>query len=398
MSERDPGSPPSGERLKVLFVTNWYPTGEHPARAVWIREHAKAVRLYDDVVVLHCRGPQPAGTRRRRMEPETDEQITEGIPTYRLSCASSPIPTASYLGALWSGLRAFRHLVKGGFRPDVVHAHVYDAGGLALLIGKLHRIPVVVSEHFSSFPRRTLRPLDVLKAWLAFRGADTVLPVSHALQSAIERYGIHARFHVVPNAVDTTLFTPADRPRPEAARKRILAVGQLVPERGLSYLLRALARLGDKRGDWHLDVVGEGESRQECEDLVARLALGAKVAFHGRQPRAEVAAFMRRADLFVLPSLCETFSAPAAEALAAGTPILATRCGGPEEFVGEDVGLLVPTGDAETLSTGLDYMLDNVHRYSHARIAAYARERFSPEVVGAQLHTVYRSLVPGTAT
>jgi len=380
------------KRLKVLFVTNWYPTLDHPVRAVWVREHAKAVRLYDDVVVLHCRMSGPAPSRRRGMEPETDERVTEGIPTYRVWSTSSSIPAVSYLIALWTGLRAFRRLVRQGFRPDIVHAHVYDAGGLALLIGRLHRIPVVVSEHFSSFPRRTLGRLDVLKAWLAFRGADVVLPVSQALQAAIARYGIRARFRVIPNVVDTAFFTPPDHPRPDATGKRILAVGQLVPARGLAYLLQALAGLGATRADWHLDVVGEGAARHEYEDLAARLKLDAKVAFHGLKSKREVADLMRRADLFVLPSLLETFSAPVAEALATGTPILATRCGGPEEFVGEDVGLLVPTGDVEGLSTGLEYMLANVHRYSRARIAAYARERFSPEVVGARLHTVYQSL------
>jgi glycosyltransferase involved in cell wall biosynthesis len=123
------------------------------------------------------------------------------------------------------------------------------------------------------------------------------------------------------------------------------------------------------------------------------LELGDRVTFHGLKPKRDVAEFMRGADIFVLPSLCETFSAPAAEALAVGTPVLATRCGGPQEFIVEEVGLLVAPGDAETLRSGLDYMLENLHLYSRRHIAEYARERFSPECVGAQLHDVYRSLV-----
>ena len=83
---------------------------------------------------------------------------------------------------------------------------------------------------------------------------------------------------------------------------------------------------------------------------------------------------------------------PAVEALASGTPVLATRCGGPEEFVTKDVGLLVSPGDPKTLCEGLDYMLDNLHRYSRRRISEYAIERFSAEHVGAQLHRVYESL------
>ncbi len=101
---------------------------------------------------------------------------------------------------------------------------------------------------------------------------------------------------------------------------------------------------------------------------------------------------MRQSDLFVLPSLCETFSVPAAEAMASGIPVLATRCGGPEEFITQDQGLLVSPGDADALRQGLDFMLDNLHRYSRGQIVQYARERFSHEVVGAQLHALYQSL------
>jgi glycosyltransferase involved in cell wall biosynthesis len=94
----------------------------------------------------------------------------------------------------------------------------------------------------------------------------------------------------------------------------------------------------------------------------------------------------------VLSSLCETFSAPAIEALATGIPVLSTRCGGPEEFITQDVGLLVAPADEESLYKGLEYMLDNLHLYSPQRISQYAAERFSPEVVGAKLHALYQSL------
>ena len=380
------------ERLKVLFITNWYPTREEPVKAVWVREHAKAVRLYDDVLVLHCVGSDLNLKRLWRTEQETNERLREGIPTYRVWYRPSPIPKTSYFIYLWSIFRTFQHLVNEGFRPDIIHAHIYDAGGPAVLIGKLNRIPVVVTEHFSSFPRRLLGPLDVVKAWLAFRCAHVVIPVSYALQKAIEHYGIHAHFQVIPNVADTTLFFPPSHLREDINPKRILFVGQLAPVKGVPYLLQALSLLGQKRDDWHLDIVGDGDARMEYERLAVDLKLGDKVAFHGLKTKQEVADFMRRADLFVLPSLCETFSAPAIEALATGTPILATRCGGPEEFVIKDVGLLVPPGDAHTLCNGLDYMLDNLHLYSCKRISQYARERFSPELVGAKLHAVYQSL------
>ncbi|HZR84537.1 MAG TPA: glycosyltransferase [Candidatus Binatia bacterium] len=379
-------------RGKVLFVTNWYPTNEQPLRAPWVREHARAVRLYDDVAVLHCGEAGSELGRPYQMELRVDEAPEGRIPTYRVSYRSSAIPGVSYLtyvSVLW---RAYRRVVEDGFRPDVIHAHVYDSGVPALLIGRWHGLPVLISEHFSSFPRKSLGRIDVLKAWLAFRWADRVLPVSHALQRAIEDYGIRARFHVIPNVVDMVLFFPPRTPRQPRDPKRLLFVGQLEPVKAVPCLLRALSHLAERRHDWHLDIVGEGRERIACERLTEELGIHDRVTFHGRKSKAEVAEWMRRADLFVLPSLCETFSVPVAEALATGTPVLATRCGGPEELVADDVGRLIVPEDVAGLCDALDDMLDHLRLYSPARISRYATERFSPQLVGGELHDLYRSL------
>src|SRR5215467_13663370 len=96
------------ERLKVLFLTNWYPTREEPVKAVWVREQAKAVRLYDEVRVLHCAGPDSTLRQQWRGEPETDEILTESVPTYRVWYRPSALPYAAYFVYLWAVCRAFR--------------------------------------------------------------------------------------------------------------------------------------------------------------------------------------------------------------------------------------------------------------------------------------------------
>jgi glycosyltransferase involved in cell wall biosynthesis len=111
----------------------------------------------------------------------------------------------------------------------------------------------------------------------------------------------------------------------------------------------------------------------EYEQAAAILSIAERITFHGMKSKQEVAEFMRQADLFVLPSLFETFSIVTAEALSTGIPVLATRCGGPEEFVNEDVGLVVPPGDEEALCKGLDYMMDNLEKFNPNKISSYAR-------------------------
>jgi len=383
------------ERLKILFITSSYPTKEGPTLGVFVREHARAAALRDDVIVLHCRS-WAGGSHHRGawgIEKETDEAITEGIPTYRVYSARWAVPGTSYLLFLWSIFRAFRRIVAGGFRPDVIHAHSYVVGVAAAIIAKLYGIPLVITEHSSAFLRKSLAGLEVSKARLAFRLAKVVMPVSGCLQRAIESTGIRARFRVLPNVVDTALFRPNLARRDGREPKRILVVCLFSSghTKGLPDLLNALRGLGQRRDDWRLDVVGDGPVRGQYAKLARDLGLDKKVTFHGQKPKQEVAEFMRQASLVVVSSPFETFSVVAAEALATGTPVLATRCGGPEEFVTNKVGLLVPKGDADALCEGLDYMLDNLSSFLPAELCRHATERFSPERVGQMLHSVYKA-------
>ncbi len=384
------------ERLNVLFITPWYPTNEHPVSGVFVREHAKAVRLYDDVVVLHCAGTDATLKGLWRIEQESDKSLTEGILTYRVWHRRSPIPKTSYLLFLWSAFRAFRRIAaQKSVRWDIIHAHVFQAGLPAVLIGRSHRIPVVVTEHWTLFPKKLLDPFSIWKASIAFRWAQVVMPVSLSLQQAIEAYGIKARFHVVPNVVDTQLFYPNSFPQSKSqSLKRLLFVGLLDPshKKGVPHLLQALAQLRHVRDDWHLDIVGDGPPRSEYERLAIDLGLANKVTFHGLKSKQEVGEFMRQAHLFVLPSIWENLPCVVIEAMASGLPIRSTPIGGIPELVDEEGGILVPPGDAPKLTAALGHMIESLDKYDRVGIAKKAH-RYSPESIGGMIDSLYRPCI-----
>lgn len=381
-------------RLRVLFVTSWYPTKDQPVAGVFVREHAKAVQLYDDVTVLHLAGWDPNLASCWHLERETDRNLTEGIPSYRVLYRRSPVPNTSYVMYLWSCIRAFRYLVGEVGRPDIIHAHIYTAGVPAGLIGRLHGIPMVITEHTSGFPRKTIEGLDAWKARLAFRWADVVMPVSVFLRRAIEELRVRARFEVIPNVVDTSLFHPSCSSRLGTHPTRLLFVGLLSDShiKGVPYLLKALAQLKEQHSDWHLDIVGDGPARVGYEDLVADLGLTDKVTFHGLKSKREVAEFMRKADIFVLSSLLENLPCVLIEAQATGLPIIATHVGGIPEIVDEETGILVPPGDADSLAKAIALLLQFVDDFDRQAIAHKAL-RYSYSSVGQRIHRVYSQCV-----
>jgi glycosyltransferase involved in cell wall biosynthesis len=419
-------------RLRVLFLPSWYPSEDNPVVGLYIREHAKAAFLHNDIVVLYAYADDklPPWSRYR-----VTEDVEDGIRTIRVKFGkywgclghlkrlvfknrtgrvrseSPPKEEGGPIGAIlavltvdkviigdliycWCVFLAFRKLIKGGWRPDIIHAHVFIAGVPAIMLGRLHRIPVVTTEHYTDIPRRLLTWHQRLKLKFAMNRAKAVLPVSKSLQQAIQAYGIRNLFRIVPNTVNTRLFSEAESrgPLENGETKRMLLVARLVPQKGVPYLLKAIAKVRELRTDFVLDVVGDGPDSKEYEDLAARLGLDAIVRFHGVKSKQEVAQFMRNCDFFVLPSLLENLPCVLIEAMASGKPVLASDVGGVGEIVTDTNGVLVPLSDVEALAKAMAHLMDSFQSYHSSEIARYARERFSYEAVGSMLDGIYREI------
>jgi glycosyltransferase involved in cell wall biosynthesis len=391
--------------MRTLFLPRWYPYPGNPYDGVFVREHALAARgAGAEVAVLHM--PDVAAPIRGlwRMEEETDPQLTAGIPTYRVLTRPIRIPGARALGfrisswlQLWAAWRAFRRLRSLGFEPDVVHAHVYTASSMGVFLGRRFGVPVVVAEHSTAFPRRTIPAGALKRARTAFAAADRVMPVSASLQEAIEACGIQAKFEIVPNAVDTSLFHPAEagrktRPaRQEVRPRRLIFAGNLEPteHKGFPTLIDALKLLRERRTDWTLDVVGDGPSRRELTARVESEGLAGHVTFHGSLPKPRIADMMRAADLFVMPSNFETQGVVLLESMCSGIPVVSTAVGGIPEIVSAEDGILVEPRDPAALADALDRVLSDPGRFDGRAIAARAAARFGYEAVGTRLAAIY---------
>ena len=276
-----------------------------------------------------------------------------------------------------------------GFRPDVIHAHVYGAAVPAAIVAG--RVPLVVTEHYSGVAHRSLNPVEARKARYAYDRAARILPVSRFLREAIRSYGVDRPFEVVPNVVDTSVFFPGERGPQTGTGRRLLFVGNLEPSqlKGFPTLLRALSRLREHRSDWHLDVIGGGPERARHERSAAELGLGEHVTFHGPRPKAEVAQAMRNSDLLVLPSRVDNLPCVIVEAHASGLPVVATTVGGIPELVDERNGRLVPPDDPTALAEVLEDTLANLETFDRDAISASAQASYGLEVIGEQLSRIY---------
>jgi len=378
---------PPRERLKILFLAAWYPSEKIPFGGIFIKEHAKAVSLYNDVTVI----AYSDGSRSLKKLYEISENIEDGIKTFRIKHKELPGRKWKHFIRWWAAIHLFRKLYKKDNTPDAIHAHVYDAGVPAVILGRMHKIQVIITEHWSGFPRRKPGKFKQRMARFALNRARVILPVSENLIQHIQYYGIRNEFQVVPNVVDTNIFYPAPiGTNRNDKRKRMLTVASLIPIKGIPYLLEALHRVLQRRQDFFLDIIGDGPNRAEYEKMTTDLGLSAMVKFHGIFSKEKVAEAMRGCDFFVLPSLWENLPVVLLEAMACGKPIIATDVGGVSEAVDNGSGLLLAPKDSRALERAIENMLDNCGEYNPEKIAKRAKDRFSYDTVGSILDKIYR--------
>ncbi len=187
------------------------------------------------------------------------------------------------------------------------------------------------------------------------------------------------RVHVIHNGVDSERFRPADQPARED--RALLFVGNAQDyNKGVVFALRALALLpADCRARLYL-VGGPGGVPHVALNEVARLGIGDRVSLVGRVDSDELAAWYRRAQILLAPSLYEGFGLPAAEAMASGTPVIASDAGALPEVVADgETGVIVPAADPAALAAGIEALLADADRRRRYGSAGRARvlQRFT---------------------
>jgi L-malate glycosyltransferase len=268
------------------------------------------------------------------------------------------------------GLRGFIFLISATiklffmvkkYNLDLIHAHFLIPPGLiAVLVGFLTGKKVAVTVHGSDIFILTSNPVLRVLIRFVLRRADYVAVVNESIQNKIlelEADGLQNKIKVTPNAVDLEKYNPhtltnfAHEIGINNQKPLILFVGNLVPQKGLKYLLGAKKML---KSDVNLVIVGNGTLKANLKEKAESNGIK-DVYFIGA--RRDIYRVLPAADLFVLPSVSEGFPITLLEALACGLPVVATDTGGIKQLITPNVGLLVKPRDPKSLAEAIDKIL-----------------------------------------
>jgi D-inositol-3-phosphate glycosyltransferase len=312
-----------------------------------------------------------------------------------------------HLPAFLHSLRAFKE--QEGLRYDLVHSHYWLSGWVGGYLQRLWDVPHVTMFHTLGEVKNRARPgehestqrIETERRIVAT--ADAVVAASgHELEQIARLYdGDPARVAVIPCGVNLDLFRPRDR---VAARSTlglgggpvVLFVGRLEPLKGADLLIETLPHLDDP--DTTLVIVGGDEQsaayRRELRRTAREAGVAARVRFVGAVPQEQLPLYYSAADVCVIPSFYESFGLVALEAMACGTPVVASRVGGlPGTVHDGENGYLVPWRCAEAFADRIGAVLADTELRRRMSTAALATvERFRWSGVAAELNTLYTDL------
>jgi len=383
--------------MHILIIPSWYSSQENPLNGIFFREQANALQKKGyQVGIIY--------PERKSIKKFDINRITRCIWTEN----DQGLSTIRSTGWFWvprmrkiqdrmlvnDGMDLFREYINKYGKPDIIHAHsIFNAGIIASKIKDKYGVPFIVTEHSSAYARGLIYYWQYKYLKKLYNNTSKIIVVSPELGDLlIERFECPKSIvEFIPNKVDTDFFQLTDT---NGGDKTIfLTIGFLRFIKGHHILLDAFANKFKGKKDIELWVGGDGPERWNLENQVYDLGIESQVRFLGMLSREQVRDCIPVSDIFVLPSLYETFGVVLIEAMACGKPIIATKCGGPNGIVNNLNGILVPTNDVEVFADAMENMLGNIHRYNSKLIRDDCKNRFGEVAVISQLEQLYKDIL-----
>ena len=377
--------------MKIGVVSHMYPTKRRSSFGIFVKDELNYLAKYVEIRLI---APYP----NQRWFQKDSKNTKEKYPVIRPFTLSFP---RFFMQKLYPASLAFtlRRFGREFFdNCDIIHAHNAFPEGVASVKAFGKRKPIIVTVHGSDVTvfamKLNLRP-DIVNS---LNKVKNIICVSNYLSDKLKEIGVTSRIEIIPNGINTELFSPGDRTGAckllglDANRHRIIFVGNFVKVKGIEYLIQAMPAVLKKYPDCELVLLG---ARPDSKDFnkykkhIASTGIRNYVRIVTIVPHEKLPLWMQASDLLVLPSINEGFGIVAAEALACGIPVVATKSGGPEDIVKDGLGVLVPPEDYELLGEGIVSVLDGTGILNSEAMVKSIKSRFSYDIISKKIIEVY---------
>lgn len=358
----------------ILEVSWGCPSDKYPLNGLFQFDQARAINDAGERVVFAALDVR---SFRKKRKWGYNRFVKDSIQVCEYNFPCGPLPPAvKYRIQDFCFHQLIKHIEKEFGIAKCIHVHCCQQAISVTDYCSKRGIPYYITEHITPLDEGSTIEKRKEKA---LKGASKVISVSRALARNVQnKYGVESI--VVPNIADLREFEYAPKEKKETFE--FLSAASVNYGKGFDVLIRAFAKASVGHDNYHLTIMGDGPEMESLKALSKELGVSDKISFTGSYVRKEFAGKLIESDCFVLSSRSETFGIVYIEALSTGTPVIATKCGGPEDFVDETNGLLVSVDNVDGLADAMLNMADSMaNSYDMKEAARACREKFSAETV-----------------
>lgn len=387
------------ERRKILWLVSWYPNKLSPYNGDFIKRHAEAVSLYEDVQVIYVvRDLTGVITKNILIEESNKGGFAEKVIYYHslitgVSLFDKYLSERKYRKLYKEAIR--KYLVESG-NPILTHVHVgMKSGAIANWLKEDKDIPYVVSEHWSGFfddadDKITDQPFYIQSAWKkVITNSSGFSAVSKSLANALKKHFYLAVVNVIPNVVDTSIFHPVDR---NIQAIRFVHISGLEELKNVTEIIKAFTIILKSYPSAMLDIVGPENTL--LKQFIQSEELEKSILFHKEVPQQQLVEFVQQSTALILYSKYETFGCVIIEANACGIPVIVSDIPVFHETVTEGInGLFAAPNNPAALANKMMEIINNRSSFDNKAIAETTASRYNYETVGKQFSDWYSEIL-----
>lgn len=383
--------------VNVLWLVSWYPTEINVSLGDFIQRQALAASKYCSITLVGF-FPHKGSSAIQIDEKIQNEYLKEIIIYYPDKGKGWVKLFYRTYYILSAALHIYNYTLKAQ-KPQLIHLHILHPMSLiGLFYAVLLRIPLVISEHASVY----FRNYRSMTQWfrrrverMAIKKSKAVIVVSEALQKAMEMQGINGNFRIIPNVVDAVFFSPPAKIKKKNKVFQWIHTSTLAEGiKDIEGILSAVKLLSLTRQDFFVTFLGGTSSLvQKYSNIAADMGISSFVLFQPEKSQDEMAMVLQHADAYINFSKMETFGLSVIEALAAGLPCIATRTGIFDQWINDQTGILVKSGNIGELVAAMMTLMDRFDTYDPAHVISQIETCYSADMVGKNIAVLYNEFI-----
>ncbi len=386
--------------MNILIIPSWYTTPENPISGIFFKEQALALKEnfernnnYDKVFVLFIENFDIKNIKTYIKRKNINFKNEDGIPTLRMKILR--IPRLHKIN-IFRGARKIRYAVKLASKKwhvnfDLIHIHSALQAGLWYSNSNLE-IPYVITEHHTNYSQNLITKVQKKYLSVVFNNAEAVISVGIGLAKELSKY-TNNKIQIIYNIVTNKYKTYSSSSK-RNSKFTIFSLGVNARKKGFDVLLISFKNFIEAGNSGVLIIAGLEENEKNwllSMDIPNNILKN--VVLLGKLSRIEVFEYMNKCDCFALVSRYETFGVVFAEAMYSGKPVIASSTGGPDSFVNDQNGILVPVDDIIETTKAITFMSKNYKQFNSETIKKFAEDNFSPESICNKIIEIYKEIL-----